>query len=631
MGTIGYIGEFIEGLSTLTDPLRVLLKKGQKFEWNSEHDEAFKKMKIKVAEITSLTHFNPELKTKLVVDASPVGVGAVLVQFHDAVPKVVAFASRSLSETEKRYHQSEKEALACVYGCERFADYLIGMDFELETDHKALETLFGPRSKPCLRIERWVLRLQTFRYNIVYRRGSTNIADTFSRMLPEKTEADYDPDCESFIRSVAQLTAIDVPEVEKHTDSDPELLELRECLEKGNWDFTSEQLKAYRPFKDEFGSVGKLIIRRDRIVIPKRLRDRMLEIAHEGHPGQTIMSSRLRYSCWWPGMDGEVKSFVKHCDGCTLVSRADPPEPLKRKKLPDAAWIDVAIDFLGPLPSHDHLLVIVDYYSRWIEVKIMKVITSERVIEVLEEIFTRNGYPRSITLDNGRQFVSREFENYCSVQKIQLNKTTPYFPQENGQVERQNRSLMKRIKISHTLNRDWKKDLQDYLKMYYTTPHTTTGKTPADLMKNREMRSRLPSLKHYLEPLPSADFIDRDLEKKQKGKEAEDMRRGAKPNDLAVGDKVFLKNHFQGKTDTRFMPTEATVINRNGSRAVVVNESSGKQYTRHVTHLKKAPSPSRQKAQQSVSTPSEIETNNQAPAPQRPKREIKVPLRFKNS
>jgi len=109
--------------------------------------------------------FNINTKTRLIAYASPVVLGCVLTQQDDNNQwRIISYASRSLSDCEKRYSQTEKEALALVYACERFYNWLYGIEFELVTDHKALEYIFTPRAKPNARIERWVLRL--LRFNI---------------------------------------------------------------------------------------------------------------------------------------------------------------------------------------------------------------------------------------------------------------------------------------------------------------------------------------------------------------------------------------------------------------------------------------------------------------------------------
>ena len=108
-----------------------------------------------------LAYFDRVAPTEVIADTSPVGLGAVLVQKVDGECRAVCYASRSLSDTECQYSQTEKEALVLVWSCERFNLYLYGLpEFDLVTDHQALKTIYGPNSKPFAQIERWVLRLQ---------------------------------------------------------------------------------------------------------------------------------------------------------------------------------------------------------------------------------------------------------------------------------------------------------------------------------------------------------------------------------------------------------------------------------------------------------------------------------------
>uniref|UniRef100_A0A182NX56 RNA-directed DNA polymerase n=1 Tax=Anopheles dirus TaxID=7168 RepID=A0A182NX56_9DIPT len=419
----------------------------------------------------------------------------------------------------------------------------------------------------------------------------SNIIDdrTWNAMKNNGAE-EFDPDSEVYIRNVIEHAAVDVQEVEMASVNDTEIQALKECLEKGTWNYTNEQLKPYHAFRFELGTVGEMVVRGSKLVIPKSLRQRLLELGHEGHPGRTKMQQRLRCTCWWPGMDECIIRMVERCTGCQLVSQPDKPEPMTRRPLPDKPWVDVAIDFLGPLPTGDYLLVIIDYFSRYKEVEILRRITACETAERLERIFVRLGYPRTITLDNGRQFVSTYFDDYCKQRGIVLNKTTPYWPQENGLVERQNRSLLKRLKISQALKSDWRADIGTYLSMYYATPHSTTGKTPSELMFGRNIRTKIPSLQDVStsSALPPSDYRDRDAQMKEKGKIMEDHRRNAKPSELAVGDKVILKNSIPGnKLTPTFGPSVATVIDKQGSRVTTQDEDSGKMYDRNSSHLKK--------------------------------------------
>ena len=159
----------------------------------------------------------------------------MLIQTHSDGPRIIAYASRSLTSVERRYSQTEKEALGLVWACERFHAYLYGIEFELVTDHKPLEVIYSPRSKPCARIERWVLRLQQYKYKVIHIAGKANIADPLSRLLkderPQSTST-LQTEAESFVRFLAiQSTpgAVTTKEVERESEDDPELRDIREC------------------------------------------------------------------------------------------------------------------------------------------------------------------------------------------------------------------------------------------------------------------------------------------------------------------------------------------------------------------------------------------------------------------
>lgn len=165
-------------------------------------------------------------------------------------------------------------------------------------------------------------------------------------------------------------------------------------------------------------------------------------------------------------IDKHAEEYVKRCKQCILVSSLGPPEPLRRTKMPEKAWNDIAIDFMGPLPSGHNLLVMVDYFSKFTEVVIMKQITAKRTVQVLHETFCRFGVPESIKSDNGPQFVSGELSSYCREYGIELRHTTPYWPQANGEVERANKTILKHLKISQDSNsQDWIWDLRTFLSM----------------------------------------------------------------------------------------------------------------------------------------------------------------------
>ncbi|XP_062699139.1 uncharacterized protein K02A2.6-like isoform X2 [Aedes albopictus] len=650
LGLVTYVGRFLPDLATVCDPLRLLTHTGVPFTWGNEHEAAFRRLQSMISDISTLHYFDNSLRTRVIADASPVGLGAVLVQFgndrDDSRPRVISYASKSLSPTERRYCQTEKEALALVWAVERFSIYLLGRKFELETDHKPLETIFSPSSRPCARIERWVLRLQSFTFVVRYRKGSSNVADPFSRLATDCTNQDFDSDSPYLVLAIMESAAIDTCELEHASTEDYELSIVRECVRSGKWD--KPEAKPFEVFRNELGFVGDLLVRGSKLVVPKSLRARMLILAHEGHPGETVMKRRLRNRVWWPNMDREASSHVAACEGCRLVGLPSKPEPMQRRELPVKPWIDVALDFLGPLPTGEYLLVVIDYYSRYKEIEIMRHITANETITRLHKIFTRLGFPVTLTLDNARQFISATFDNYCAQNGIHLNYSTPYWPQENGLVERQNRSLLKRLQISHALGRDWKSDLQEYLLMYYTSPHSVTGKTPTELCYGRTIRSKIPSLSD-VEVAPSRDEVaDRDRFLKEKGKEEEDGKRHAVNSNLEVGDTVLMKNLLPAnKLSTTFNPNEYLVVNKEGSRVTIQDKTSDKSYRRNVAHLKRIDdyNEASSSRQETVALSEHQEPVNPELSPpidqanssrlnhsehSRTRRQLKVPLRFKD-
>ncbi|XP_046973981.1 uncharacterized protein K02A2.6-like [Vanessa cardui] len=592
LGLVNYVGKWIPNLASFTEPLRQLVRLKlnksaniQKF-WKSIQDQAFESLKQQLSEIKTLGYYNPADKTQIIADASPVGLGAVLIQIDRKGPRVIAFGNKSLTDCEKRYCQTEKEALALVWAVEHFKIYLLGKEFDLISDHKPLETTFGPRSKPCARIERWVLRLQAYKYKVVYRPGKDNIADAISRLCLSNEPIPFDS--ENYLNSIIEYSrpvAVPLNEIDSASATDVEITALKNAVFDNKWD---ESVIAYKPFQTEICFHGNKALRANKLIIPKKLRNRVLEAAHQGHPGIVAMKTRLRTKIWWPKIDRDAENRVKACKGCTLVSAPNPPHPIKRRVLPVEPWIDVAIDFLGPLPSNDYLLVLVDYFSRYKEIKVMKNVTAAGTINALKEIFSRLGYPVTLTCDNGNQFTSENFREFCKECGITINNTIPYFPQMNGEVERQNRDVLKRLRISQLEKKEWKDDLLEYMIMYNSTPHTTTGKTPAELFFRRQFRDKIPIAADIENKITDSEVRDRDKEIKDKGKEYADMKRKAVDSNLEIGEKVYIKNMTkENKLTPNFNPEAHTVTDVYGGDVRVRNDLTGKEYRRNIIHLKR--------------------------------------------
>ena len=620
LGLAQYSAKFIPNFAHEAEPLRKLTRKDEKFIWGKEQEHAFEKLKELITKSETLAYFDQNSPTRIVCDAGPTSLGAVLTQLHSNSWRVISYASRSLTPVERKYSQTEKESLAIVWAVERFNLYVFGRQFEIETDCRALEFLHSPRSKPSARIERWILRLQGYDYNVVYRPGKSNIADCLSRLTPRANNVNTSFDIARIIAVESMPKALSPRTVERESEADPELTLIRDCIISGNW--KNCKLPAYLAVKDELCVLGKLVLRGDRIVIPKSLQETVLNIAHEGHPGIVRMKSRLRTKVWFPKLDIGAERIVRKCRSCQVLGPLAPPEPMQRAVPPSGAWQDLAVDLLGPMPTGEQLLVLVDYYSRYFEVVIMHKVTSSTIIKALNPIFARFGYPFSLKSDNAKVFVSDEFEQYLCEHGIAHVTSPSLFPQANGEIERQNRQLLKAIKASAIEGRRWQDDLFSFLLMQRTTPHASTGKTPAFLMFGRELKTKLPELRKEKD-MSDEEVRDRDYQNKLAGKLYADDKRGAVEKEIEVGQKVLLQNTKKGKLEPNFEIEPYTVLNKQGHE-VTIQSKDGVTYQRDSSAVKPFINDEQQDTPLSINSDDE----NAMTRINRPQRERRKPTRF---
>ena len=222
LGLLNYYGNFIPNLSTLLQLLHELPRKGVKWAWTEESEKAFVCSKSELVTDKVLVPYDEKI---LACDASPYGVGVVISHvMDDGEERPIAFASRTLTKSERNYLQIEKEALGIVFGVRQFQRYLYGRTFHLLTDHKQLVTILGPKTAvPTLaaaRMQRWAVILQAYNYQAEYPSSAEHAnADALSRLpcdiSPMKEEA------EMFIFSGIDELPVDSKDISMHTWRDP--------------------------------------------------------------------------------------------------------------------------------------------------------------------------------------------------------------------------------------------------------------------------------------------------------------------------------------------------------------------------------------------------------------------------
>ncbi|KAK3700539.1 hypothetical protein QZH41_000759 [Actinostola sp. cb2023] len=263
LALVNYCARFIPEFATMSEPLRQLTRKYAEWFWGQVEQDSFDKLKASLTSDCVMAHYDPAAETHLRVDASPVGLGAILLQCQDGVSRPVAYASRTLTDVERRYSQTEKEALAVVWGCEKFHLYLYCTEFTLFTDHKPLEVIYSPRAKPPARIERWVLRLQPYRFKICHMEGKTNPADVLSR-LPIAHQPYIERNiAEEYIDYVAKNAipkAMSAEQIGEATKLDNTLQQIQQSLLSNVWPSIPE-LEPYLRIREELSVSNGLVLK----------------------------------------------------------------------------------------------------------------------------------------------------------------------------------------------------------------------------------------------------------------------------------------------------------------------------------------------------------------------------------
>ena len=258
-----------------------------------------------------MAYFDTHKDAYITVDASPVELSAILSQRSPGKEddKVVCYASRALTKVEQRYSQTEREALAIVWGVEHFHMFIYGKEFTLITDHKPLEVIYGNRhAKASARVERWILRMQPYTFKVVYKPGRTNPADYLSRHPIEAKykQQNMTEDYVNFIEANSVPKAMTLDEIIQATDNDQVLRALRDAIKHNRWN--SDIVKPYRMIKDELTVTTKgIILRGSEIVILEILKQKAIDIAHESHLGISKTKALIREKIWFPNMGRMVQ------------------------------------------------------------------------------------------------------------------------------------------------------------------------------------------------------------------------------------------------------------------------------------------------------------------------------------
>uniref|UniRef100_A0A670JQT7 Gypsy retrotransposon integrase-like protein 1 n=1 Tax=Podarcis muralis TaxID=64176 RepID=A0A670JQT7_PODMU len=273
------------------------------------------------------------------------------------------------------------------------------------------------------------------------------------------------------------------------------------------------------------------------------------------------MKALARSYVWWPGIDGEIEAWVKHCQACQ-ESRPDPPRaPVQSWESARAPWSCLHVDFAGPFQGKTFFIV-VDSYTKWLEVALVPSTSTSAAIRVLRRLFATHGLPDTLVSDNGTAFTSGEFQTFTAQNAIRHIRSAPFHPATNGQAERMVRTTKDTLR--RMTQGDWEYRLATFLLAQHSTPSSTTGRSPAELLMGRRLAIRL----DRLHPDRAQDEVV--------------VGEGRNPRTFEAQDPAYAKNFGAGPA---WVP--ATVTRVTGPVSYEVLTDGGQCWRRHCDQIRR--------------------------------------------
>lgn len=496
VGFASFYSKFIPNFSELCYPLNRLKRKGVKFKWTKTEQNSFDKL-IEALTSHPVLHL-PDFSKKFILncDASDHSVGCVLQQQWNGGTVVIGYTSRALTKSEQGYSIYKKELLACLWGCEKYREFLLEKPFILRTDNQAI-TYLWKSDKTTGQLARWKMRLSEFPCEIEHARATQNIpADALSRLFEPEVETELMADKKPATQVVHFLQ--NFPEVfhdiAQKQRGDKNLKEIIAKLEKGskvkNYLLRNGVLKYQKNQKCA-----------PKICVPDSLKPMILKFNHDisisVHWGIKKTTAKIAKDFAWKNMFEDIKNYVRSCEACQLHKTSQNSKVgLMNSTVPQRRMQRLHIDLFGPLVrsknGNQYMLVCVDSFSKFTWFVPLKRATSDTVKRaLLERVFAQNGVPEVIISDNGSQFTSGNFRSFLFGLGVKHYTTSVAHPQGN-QSERENRNLKYALKIFHSKTQHrWDENLNYLMIGINSAHHISIGMTPAMALMGRELNNPL--------------------------------------------------------------------------------------------------------------------------------------------
>lgn len=585
LGIITYLHKFIPHMSTITAPLRELLKKDVPWSWTAEHQSAFEDLKTLVANSPTLKFFNPSEQIILQTDASKDGLGACLMQQG----RPVAFVSRSLTPSEQRYSMVEKELLGICFAVQKFHQFIYGHNVICQTDHKPLVSIVKKDiHKSTNRIQRLLLKLLKYRLDVRYLPGKLMYISDFLSRNYVKSKVTDDPDMLDVVHVVMLEDYLPVSKpklllLQNETKNDVLLSKVIDCVINGNWVNCMKEnvnqlsgLKHYFRLKDHLFVKDNILFLNDKVIVPSSLYGEMLRQIHgDAHIGINKSKTRARSLLYWPNMSTMIENFVKKCELCETYQRSNTKEPLISHDIPTLPFYKIGID-IAEFASNSYLIA-VDYLSKWLEIIPLTNKTADEIIIKLKMLFSSFGIPHTIVCDNN-PFNSYKFKKFSDDYNFTIVHSSPYHHQSNGLCE-------KGVGIAKGILKKCKDigEMYDALLVYRTSPVAGLKYSPAEILMGRSLRTQIPTVVTHLEPkLVYKDARSQLLSSKSVSKAYYD-RTARNRLPFAPGQSVRIQNPI-----TKLWQAGKVVNANTTPRTYKVQTESDRRYNRNSVFIRKS-------------------------------------------